>query len=80
MHAALDGAGFLERSVAPALPIAASPSSETTLAGRTLGAYTLISHIGRGGMGSVWLARRSDGRSWEISTAPRACWPSSRRG
>jgi serine/threonine-protein kinase len=61
-HAVLDEAGFLERSVSPALPIAKSSSSETTLAGQTLGAYTLISHIGHGGMGSVWLARRSDGR------------------
>ncbi len=26
------------------------------------GAYTLIASIGQGGMGSVWLARRSDGR------------------
>jgi serine/threonine-protein kinase len=33
-----------------------------TLAGHTFGAYTLISPIGHGGMGSVWLARRSDGR------------------
>jgi serine/threonine protein kinase/Tfp pilus assembly protein PilF len=30
--------------------------------GRTVGAYTLISPIGQGGMGSVWLAERSDGR------------------
>ena len=27
-----------------------------------VGAYTLISPIGQGGMGSVWLAERSDGR------------------
>jgi len=32
------------------------------LAGQTLGPYTLVSQIGQGGMGSVWLARRSDGR------------------
>jgi serine/threonine-protein kinase len=30
--------------------------------GQTLGPYTLESAIGHGGMGSVWLARRSDGR------------------
>ena len=32
------------------------------LAGVTIGAYTLVSPIGHGGMGSVWLAERSDGR------------------
>src|SRR5258708_7020418 len=31
------------------------------LAGQTIGPYTLISQIGQGGMGSVWLAERSDG-------------------
>jgi len=46
--------GFMED-----LPVAAPPAS---LAGQTFGAYTLISLIGQGGMGSVWLARRSDGR------------------
>jgi serine/threonine-protein kinase len=32
------------------------------LAGKTIGAYTLRSPIGQGGMGTVWLAERSDGR------------------
>jgi tetratricopeptide (TPR) repeat protein len=32
------------------------------LAGQQLGAYTLESVLGHGGMGTVWLARRSDGR------------------
>jgi serine/threonine protein kinase/tetratricopeptide (TPR) repeat protein len=37
-------------------------SVEVGLAGRRIGAYTLVSHIGTGGMGTVWLAERSDGR------------------
>jgi len=44
-------ARFLDASAAPA-----------SLEGRTVGAYTLESLIGSGGMGSVWLARRHDGR------------------
>ena len=36
--------------------------AEASLTGQTIGAYTLRSPIGQGGMGSVWLAERSDGR------------------
>ena len=54
-HDALDDEGFLKAS-AVALP---SPGG---LIGQTVGAYTLEAAIGQGGMGSVWLARRSDGR------------------
>jgi serine/threonine protein kinase len=32
------------------------------LAGQKIGPYTLLSPIGQGGMGTVWLAERSDGR------------------
>jgi eukaryotic-like serine/threonine-protein kinase len=35
---------------------------ETTLAGKRIGAYTLERRLGYGGMGTVWLAQRSDGR------------------
>jgi serine/threonine protein kinase len=45
--------GFLEKSLLLA---------GTGLAGQQVGAYTLVSQIGQGGMGSVWLAQRSDGR------------------
>ena len=38
------------------------PTSEPSLSGETLGAYKLISRIGEGGMGDVWLAERVDGR------------------
>jgi len=40
----------------------ARPGNDSSLAGQTIGAYTLISEVGHGGMGSVWLAERSDGR------------------
>jgi eukaryotic-like serine/threonine-protein kinase len=40
-------------------PQLATPAS---LAGQAVGAWTLVAPIGQGGMGSVWLARRSDGR------------------
>ena len=33
-----------------------------TLVGQVFGAYTLVQQLGAGGMGSVWLARRNDGR------------------
>jgi serine/threonine protein kinase len=47
-------ATFLSDAPAPRLP----PAS---LAGQVVGAYTLHSQIGQGGMGSVWLAERTDG-------------------
>lgn len=54
-HHVLSEEGFLEAS---ALELPEGPG----LAGQILGVYTLVSKIGHGGMGTVWLAERSDGR------------------
>jgi serine/threonine-protein kinase len=54
-HDAIEAEGFLDRAP-PAARL------RTSLAGQVVGAYTLLSQIGQGGMGSVWLAERSDGR------------------
>jgi serine/threonine-protein kinase len=53
----LDSAGFLCKDAGE------SPGrGEPGLSGQRLGAYTLEQPLGQGGMGTVWLARRSDGR------------------
>ncbi len=54
-HRALSREGFLENEPQ-------KPPTEASLAGQRIGAWTLVSPVGQGGMGSVWLARRSDGR------------------
>src|SRR5712675_1325244 len=54
-HRTLVEEGFLEKR--PPLP-----PGGAARAGETVDAYTLLSPIGQGGMGSVWLAERSDGR------------------
>jgi serine/threonine protein kinase/Flp pilus assembly protein TadD len=59
-HRLLSAEGFLD--AAGSVHRASIQSVEPPLAGVTIGAYTLISPIGHGGMGSVWLAARSDGR------------------
>ncbi len=54
-HGALERERFLEGN-------AAAPAVTSIAPGQTVGAYTLVSFIGHGGMGAVWLAERSDGR------------------
>ncbi|MEZ5287776.1 MAG: serine/threonine-protein kinase [Vicinamibacterales bacterium] len=49
------GSAFLEGD-------AASVEPAPTVAGRTIAGYTLVRPLGMGGMGTVWLASRSDGR------------------
>src|SRR3954471_11134646 len=57
-HEAVHESRFLECAV----PLPRRTALTVSLAGQTLGAYRLISRIGQGGMGSVWLAERCDGR------------------
>ena len=55
-HQVLAQEYFLEQG--PGVPPAFQPS----MAGQIVGAYTLNSLIGEGGMGSVWLGERNDGQ------------------
>src|SRR5262249_1766199 len=61
VEALLEERGMLSREAFLVKP-ASLPRPAASLSGQTFGAYTLVSLIGHGGMGNVWLARRSDGR------------------
>jgi eukaryotic-like serine/threonine-protein kinase len=56
-EADLQAAEFLEAS-----PLQRRPPAAPLMEGQIIGAYRLLSLIGQGGMGSVWLAERCDGR------------------
>src|SRR5262249_28272742 len=57
-HDAVRNSRFLER----AIPLSQPAPDAPLLEGQIVGAYRLQSLIGQGGMGSVWLAERWDGR------------------
>ena len=57
------------------LPPAADSAAAATLAGQRIGAYVLEAPIGQGGSGTVWRARRADGR-FEGSAAIKLLHPS----
>ncbi|HUR93383.1 MAG TPA: serine/threonine-protein kinase [Gemmatimonadales bacterium] len=63
-EAELDAAGFLDTGAGPLHDDAGQGAERASpgLAGWRLGDWTLERPLGQGGMGTVWLARRSDGR------------------
>ncbi len=56
---------FLEQpliNVAAMSPAMSEQKYDDSVIGRVISHYRIVSHLGHGGMGSVWLAERNDGR------------------
>lgn len=75
MHARLEGDSFLE---SPAVVSADSATPAMLSPGDSVGPYRVIEELGTGGMGSVWLAERADGkpRRRVALKLPRMVWAS----
>ncbi len=76
LHARIDGEGFLASPAQP--PIDMVSVTPLLSPGASVGPYRVIEELGAGGMGSVWLAERSDKkpRRRVALKLPRMVWAS----